>query len=116
MHTFLHAGVFNICSKLFVTLDILLEMRGHIQQGEPVTTCCYAYIEAAGLSGEDLHLSFHEQVYLEQKPYDGYFAFEALSEHDWDKGVCGICGIAPVFESCDGNAKKLHTTKERGGE
>ena len=35
----------------------------------------------------------------------GYFAFEALSEHNWDSGVCGICGIAPVFESADGNAK-----------
>jgi len=111
MHT-LHAGVFNICSKLFVTLDILLEMWGHIQQGEPVTNFCHAYIEAAGLSGEDLHLSSHEQVYLEQKLYDGYFAFEALSEHNWDKGVCGICGIAPVFESGDGNAKNCTPLKK----
>ena len=38
--------------KLFVTLDILLKMRSHIQQGEPVTNCCHAYIEAAGLSGD----------------------------------------------------------------
>ena len=44
---------------------------------------------------------------MEQKLYDGYFAFEALSEHNWDSGVCGIpvCGVAPVFDGGDGNAK-----------
>lgn len=47
----------NISSKLFVTLDILLEMQSHTQQGEPVTNCCHAYVEAAGLSGEQVHLS-----------------------------------------------------------
>ena len=100
--------------KLFVTLDILLEMQSHTQQGEPVTNCCHAYIEAAGLSGEQLHLSSQEQVYMEQKLYNGYFAFEALSEHNWDSGVCGICGVAPVFESGDGNAKNC--TPLRKGE
>ena len=108
------AGVFNISSKLFVTLDILLEKRSYIQQGEPVTNFCHAYIEAAGLSGEQLHLSSQEQKYLEQKLYDGYFAFEALSEHNWDNGVCGICGIAPMFESGDANAKNC--TPLRKGE
>ena len=102
--TVFQAGVFNISNKLFVTLDILLEMRSHIQQGEPVTNCCHAYIEAAGLGGEQLHLSSQEQVYMEQKLYDGYFAFEALSEHNWDCGVCDICGVAPVFERHNSHA------------
>ena len=78
-----------------------------------MTNCCHAYIEAAGLSGEQVHLSSQEQVYMEQKLYDGYFAFEALSEHKCVSGVCGICGFAPVFQSGDGNAKNC---KERGGE
>ena len=94
--TVFQAGVFNISNKLFVTLDILLEMRSHIQQGEPVTNCCHAYIEAAGLGGEQLHLSSQVQVYMEQKLYDGYFAFEALSEHNWDCGVCDMWSCSSV--------------------
>ena len=50
-------------------------------------------------------------MYIEQKLYDGYFAFEALSEHNWDSGVCGICGIAPVFESADGKEFSAATVK-----
>ena len=47
-------------------------------------------------------------------PGSGYFAFEAFSEHNWDNGVCGICGIAPMFESGDANAKNC--TPLRKGE
>ena len=77
-----------------------------------MTNTCHSYIEAAGLSGEQLRLSFHEQEYMERMLYDGYFAFEALSEHDWDKGVCGICRIAPVFGSGDDNAKNCTPLKK----
>ncbi len=101
----LHAGVFNICNKVFITLDVLLGMRSHIRQGEPVTNCAHAVVEAATVSGDTPILSEQEISYIEQKVYDGYFAFEALSDHQWNEAVCGICGVAPVFESGDGNAK-----------
>ena len=45
----------------------------------------------------------NEFRYLVEKLYDGYFAFEVLT--DWDSAICGICGVSPVFESGDGNAK-----------
>ena len=32
-------------------------------------------------------------------------AFEVLTERDWDSAICGICGVCPIFESGDGNAK-----------
>ena len=62
-------------------------------------------MEAVSLTGERLPLTSQEQWYLERMLYDGYFAFEAMTARKWDDGVCGICGIAPVFESGDGNAK-----------
>ena len=105
-------GAFNICCKLFVSLDILFEMRSHIQQGEPVHNCAHSLMEAASLTGERLPLTSQEQWYLERMLYDGYFAFEAMTARKWDDGVCGICGIAPVFESGDGNAKNCTPLKK----
>ena len=93
-------------NKLFVTLDVLLEMRNHIQQGEPIHNCCHAVFEStAKLSRDVIQLTQQLQRYLETKLYDGYFSFEALTNRDWNQAVCGVCGIAPVFESGDGNAK-----------
>ena len=99
---------FNISNKLFVTLDLLLEMRSHVEQGEAVHNCAHSIIEASSFCGESLPLTEQERWYIERKLYDGYFAFEALTARDWDQGVCGICGCAPVFESGDGNAKIAH--------
>ena len=43
-----------------------------------------------------------ESRYFIEKLYDGYFAFEVLTERDWNAAICGVC---PLFESGDGNAK-----------
>ena len=48
-------------------------------------------------------LTESEFQYLTEKLYDGYFAFEVLT--DWDAAICGIYGVCPIFESGDGNAK-----------
>lgn len=95
-----------------MSLDILFEMRSHVQQGEPVHNCAHSLMEAASLTGERLPLTSQEQWYLERMLYDGYFAFEAMTARKWDGGVCGICGIAPVFESGDGNAKNCTPLKK----
>jgi len=93
-------------------MDVLFEMRSHVQQGEAVRNSAHSLMEAASLSGESLPLTSQEQRYLERKLYDGYFAFEAMTARNWDDGVCGICGIAPVFESGDGNAKNCTPLKK----
>ena len=50
-----------------------------------------------------------EARYLSQKLYDGFYAFETLCDRDWNEGVCGFCGVCPMFESGDGNAKNCTT-------
>ncbi len=98
-------GVFNTSNKLFISLYILFDMRSHVQRGEPVHNCAHAVITGSLLYGKSVSLSEQEQWYLERKLYDGYYAFKALTERDWNDGICGICGVAPIFESGDGNAK-----------
>ena len=105
LHDIVHSGVLNISNKLLVSLDILLQMREHIKRGEPPGNTANAVI----LAKLDLPcaptLTSGEIRYLVEKLYDGYFAFEVLTERDWNAGICGICGVCPIFESGDGNAK-----------
>ena len=51
------------------------------------------------LSGYKLQLGSEEIRYLEQKLYDGYYAFEAMTERDWNETICGTCGVAPVLRA-----------------
>lgn len=98
-------GAFNISNKLLVSIDILFEMREHISKGEPPGNTANAVIATALLQPSSPYLTDSERRYLTEKLYDGYFAFEVLTDRDWDSAICGICGICPVFESGDGNAK-----------
>lgn len=105
-------GIFNISNKLFVTLDILYDMRNHVEKGEPPGNSAHAVIRSCCLSGSKIQLSGEELRYLEQKLYDGYFAFEAMTARDWNEAICGVCGVAPVFESGDGNCKNCTPIKK----
>ena len=103
-------------NKLFVTIDIFFDMRCHIRCGEPPGNTAQTVLESALLfatSSALQALTDGEKTYLEQKLYDGYFSFEASTERDWNNSICGICGVAPVFESGDGNAKNC-TSLKRG--
>lgn len=90
-------------------------MRSHIRRGEPPHNCAASVFERLTLTGhlqpED-NLTSDELRYLQEKLYDGYFAFEALTRRNWDSAICGICGIAPVFESGDGNCKNCVPLKK----
>ena len=110
-------GIFNVSNKLFVTIDILLEMRSHIRRGEPPSNTVNAVFESVCLlsSVQSIArtLTEEERLYLQRKLYDGYFSFEACTKRDWNQSIGGICGIAPVFESGDGNSKNC-TPLKRG--
>ena len=83
-------------------------MRSHIRRGEPPHNCAEAVFERLPLTGQlqqEGNLNTEELRYLQEKLYDGYFAFEALTRREWNNAICGICGIAPIFESGDGNCK-----------
>ncbi len=98
-------GVFNVSNKIIVSLDILFEMREHIRNGEPPGNITSAFLTAALLQPSAPLLTEHEVRYLNEKLYDGYFAFEVLTKRNWDSAICGICGVSPIFESGDGNVK-----------
>ena len=86
-------------------------MRHHIQRGKPPSNCAQAVIASVCNSTNTPMLSPEQRQYLEQKLYDGYFGFEATTKREWDDGVCGICGVAPVFMSGDGNSKNCTPLK-----
>ncbi len=97
-------GLFNISNKLLVSLDIM-SMRDHIRRGEPPGNCAEAVIDSILQRPHGLQLHSDKVRYLTEKLYDGYFAFEVLTDRDWNAGVCGVCGVCPMFESGDGNCK-----------
>lgn len=95
-----------------MTLDILYDMRNHVEKGEPPGNCAQAMLKSCCLRDSKVNLDGEELRYLEQKLYDGYYAFEAMTERDWNETICGICGVAPVFESGDGNCKNCTPLKK----
>ena len=109
----IHAGIFNVSNKLFVALDVLYDMRQHVKLGEPPGNCVHSVLQTSCLGRGAVQLPIQELRYIEQKLYDGYFAFEAITARDWNAGICGICGIAPIFESGDGNCKNCTPLKKQ---
>ncbi len=98
-------GLFNVSNKILVSLDILLSMRDHISKGEPPGNSAEAVINTTLQLPHGPQLQLDKIRYLTEKVYDGYFAFETLTERDWNAGICGVCGVCPLFESGDGNCK-----------
>ena len=112
-HAWMHTGLLNVSNKLLVSLELLLEMREHIRRGEPPGNTASAVILALlDLPSAPL-LTPEETRYLTDKLYDGYFVFEVLTQRDWDSAICGICGVCPIFESGDGNAKNCTPLVEK---
>ena len=101
----MNAGVLNISNKILVSLTILFQMREHIRRGEPPGNTATSIIQSLLKLPFAPELSPGETRYLTEKLYNGYFAFEVLTKRDWNSSICGICGVCPIFESGDGNAK-----------
>ena len=98
--------MFNVSNKLLVSLDILsIDDEKHVQKGEPPGNCAEAVFRSTLKMPNAPQLPEEQVRYLVEKLYDGFFAFEALTDRDWDLGICGICGICPLFENGDGNCK-----------
>ena len=97
--------MFNISNKVLVTLDLLITMREHISKGEPPGNSAEAVVKSLLALPDAPKLKSDEARYIVQKLYDGYYAFECITERNWNDAICGICGNCPVFESADGNCK-----------
>ena len=78
IHT-VSTGIFNVSNKLLVTLDLLFEMREHIKKGEPPSNTANAVILASLELPSAPKLTRGESRYLAENLYDGYFAFEVLT-------------------------------------
>lgn len=50
-----------------------------------------------------VHMLFYR--YLEQKLYDGYFDFKAITYRDWNAGVCGFVVLHLFMEVEMGSVK-----------
>ena len=84
-------------------------MREHISRGEPPGNCAGAVVNSLLQMPSAPTLTPEQLKYVVQKLYAGYYAFECLTDRDWNEAICGICGICPVFESADGNCKNCTT-------
>ncbi|KXJ09785.1 HMG domain-containing protein 3 [Exaiptasia diaphana] len=99
-------GLFNICDKIAVSLDILLELREFFKYGHPLTnviSCKIKTLKTKTLK-ENLPTS-NQQNYIETLLYNGFYCFEATSQRDLNEVVCGICGYCPELLLGDGNEK-----------
>jgi len=65
-----------------VALDVLHDIRHHVKQGEPPGNCVQSVLQSRCLGRDAMQLDLQELRYLEQKLYDGYFAFEAMTARD----------------------------------
>ena len=54
---------------------------------------------------QDNLLSYNEIEYLKDLVYNGFMAFEAMTERNLDDVICGICGVCPEICLGDGNEK-----------
>ena len=79
-------GILNISNKLLVTIDIL-EMREHIRKGEPPGNTANAVVVSLMNLQMTQKLTTGECRYLTEKLYDGYFAFEVLTDRDWNSAI-----------------------------
>ena len=46
--------------------------------------------------------------------YNGFYAFESMTERDAEAGICGLCGITGEMYFGDGNAKNCCSLHEVG--
>lgn len=52
-----------------------------------------------------MELNDNEQKYITGLLYNGFYAFELLSERNLDDVICGICGVVGQVYFGDGNEK-----------
>uniref|UniRef100_A0A7M5UYH7 HMG domain-containing protein n=2 Tax=Clytia hemisphaerica TaxID=252671 RepID=A0A7M5UYH7_9CNID len=106
-------GLFNVSNKVVVGLDILLEWREFFKDGMPVSNFIRCKLKALEKKTEKEHCLTSEEIeYLVKTLYNGFYAFEALTERNLDESICGICGIVGIVYYGDGNEKNCCTNKE----
>ncbi|XP_061689996.1 HMG domain-containing protein 3 isoform X2 [Syngnathoides biaculeatus] len=99
LHCFtdLHPGLFNIGNKLLVSIDLLLKIRAKIKLGHPPSLAIRTLLDH--VSNHPVHTLCPEEIsQIQEFLLIGYWAFESLTQRDYNDMICGICGVAPKLE------------------
>ena len=59
-----------------------------------------------------MHPSDEELEYLSHTLYNGFYAFEAMTDRNIDDVICGICGVVGELYLGDGDAKNCCSLQE----
>eukprot|EP00794_Sanderia_malayensis_P021119 gene21119-23190_t len=89
-------GLFNVCNKVLLAIDVMVGWREGLKEGFPVTNM----IDATGQCPEVVELQ-----YISKLLYNGFYSFEAMTVRNMNDTICGFCGIIGELYCGDGNAK-----------
>ncbi|XP_068736610.1 uncharacterized protein [Montipora capricornis] len=100
----INQGLFNICDKVILAIEILEHWRELFKRGVPLniaidsSLCVWTRCRQVQLSDSNLK-------YITGLLYNGFYAFQLLSNRSLDSVVCGICGVIGQVHFGDGNEK-----------
>ncbi|KAJ7339476.1 high mobility group [Desmophyllum pertusum] len=97
-------GLFNISDKLLVALELLVQWRELFKRGVPLTVVVESSLAVWVKCGQ-LQVTGNECKYMTGLFYNGFYAFELLSNRCLDSVICGICGVVGHAYFGDGNEK-----------
>ncbi|XP_051829664.1 HMG domain-containing protein 3 [Antechinus flavipes] len=112
LHSFtdIYTGLFNVGSKLLVSLDLLFAIRNHIKLGEDPKVAISSILESVQEQTEKT-LGPEELSQLQELLCSGYWAFECLTVRDYNDMICGVCGVAPKVEMAQRNEDNVLALK-----
>ncbi|XP_036605837.1 HMG domain-containing protein 3 isoform X2 [Trichosurus vulpecula] len=112
LHSFtdIYTGLFNVGSKLLVSLDLLFAIRNHIKLGEDPKVAISSILESVQEQTEKT-LGPEELSQLQELLCSGYWAFECLTVRDYNDMICGVCGVAPKVEMAQRNEENVLALK-----
>ncbi|XP_043843442.1 HMG domain-containing protein 3 isoform X2 [Dromiciops gliroides] len=112
LHSFtdIYTGLFNVGSKLLVSLDLLFAIRNHIKLGEDPKVAISSVLESVQEQTEKT-LGPEELNQLQELLCSGYWAFECLTVRDYNDMICGVCGVAPKVEMAQRNEENVLALK-----
>ncbi|KAG7465182.1 hypothetical protein MATL_G00173640 [Megalops atlanticus] len=99
LHSFtdIHPGLFNVGNRLLVSLDLLFKIRNQIRQGHGPSQASMTILNS--VQNQPVRtLKPSVVTHIQELLCSGYWAFECLTQRDYNDMICGLCGIAPKVE------------------
>lgn len=75
-------GLFNICDKVLVSLDIMLEFREYFRRGHPLANVIMSKMSVLRLKCREEYSPTDSQLaYIKDLLYNGFYCFEMITIH-----------------------------------